>query len=203
MPPRGVHTPTCPPYSCASVCSQRLLHVVGDCKGPPYMLDTSFTPPPVWGCFHFRFYPHPFVGFPVHWYVLGISVCYMGNISLMLGVWGVPPSVGGFGGINTWGVHMVILVHSCSSLCLTFLLWLWLLLLQLSGVIWAVICFFSDCGSFLDGASRNIGVAWSGSTTTLDAERLQRCYWPCLCATAATSIFDASSGLWQLWVLHR
>ena len=27
---------------------------------------------------------------------------------------------------------------------------------------------------------------------------LWRCYWPCLCATAATSIFNASSGLCQL-----
>ena len=35
--------------------------------------------------------------------------------------------------------------------------------------------------------------------TMLGAERLWRCYWPCLCATAATSIFDASSGLCQLF----
>ena len=31
-----------------------------------------------------------------------------------------------------------------------------------------------------------------------DMKRLWRCSWQCLCATAATSIFDASSGLCQL-----
>ena len=66
------------------------------------------------------------------------------------------------------------------------------------GVFWAVICFISDHGSSPDGASCNIGSAWSGSTTALDAKRLWRCYWPCLFATAATSIFDASPGLCQL-----
>ena len=94
------------------------------------MLNTSFTPPLHGGASPSGYTPHSFVGFSVHWYVLGISVCYMENISLMLGVWGVPPSVGGFGGISTWSVHMLILVHSCSSLCLMFLLWLQLLLLQ-------------------------------------------------------------------------
>ena len=49
----------------------------------------------------------------------------------MLGVWGCSPICWGFGGISTWGDHMLILVHSCSSLCLMFLLWLQLLLLQL------------------------------------------------------------------------
>ena len=66
------------------------------------------------------------------------------------------------------------------------------------GVFLAVICFISDCGPFPDGASSNVGSVWSGSTTTLDAKRLWSCYWPCLCATAATTIFDASSGLCQL-----
>ena len=66
------------------------------------------------------------------------------------------------------------------------------------GIFWLVIGLISDHGSFPDGLSSNMGSAWSGSTTTLDAERLRRCYWLCLCATAANSIFDASSGLCQL-----
>ena len=126
-------------------------------------------------------------------------LCDMGNISLMLGSWGIPLSVGHFGGISTWGVHVLILVHSCSSLCLMFYYSYDYYSSSYGGVFWAVICFISDCGSFPDGASCNIGSAWSGSTTTLDAKRLWRCYWPCLCATAATSIFDVSSGLCQLY----
>ena len=39
--PLGVYTLTCPPYSCVSVCSHRLLFVVGGCKGPL----TCWTPP--------------------------------------------------------------------------------------------------------------------------------------------------------------
>ena len=50
----------------------------------------------------------------------------------------------------------------------------------------------------LTRVSSKLGSVWSGSTTTLYAERLWRCYWLCLCATAANSIFDASSGLFQL-----
>ena len=56
-------------------------------------------------------------------------------------IWGFFPSVGGLGqcfpvvggsgGISTWDAHVLILVHFCSSLCLTFLQWLQVLLLQL------------------------------------------------------------------------
>ena len=49
-----------------------------------------------------------------------------------------------------------------------------------------------------DRVSSELGSAWSGSTTTLDIERLWRCYWLSFCATAANSIFDASSSLCQL-----
>ena len=66
------------------------------------------------------------------------------------------------------------------------------------GIFWPVMGFISNCGSFSDGVSSKLGSVWSGSTTTLDAKRLWRCYWLCLCATAATSIFNASSGLCQL-----
>ena len=36
------------------------------------------------------------------------------------------------------------------------------------------------------------------SATTTDAKRIWRCYWPCLCATAATFIFEVSSDFCQL-----
>ena len=54
-----------------------------------------------------------------------------GDFSLIWGFGGVPPSLGGFGGISTWHVNMLILVQFCSSLCLMFVLQLLLLLLQL------------------------------------------------------------------------
>ena len=66
------------------------------------------------------------------------------------------------------------------------------------GVFWYVISIISDCGSLFDGASYNIGSAWCGSATTPDTKMLWRCSWPCLCATAATSILNASSDLCQL-----
>ena len=64
-----------------------------------------------------------------------------------------------------------------------------------SGIFWPVISLLSDSGSFPDRVSSKLGSAWSGSTTTFDAERLKRCCWLSFCATAANSIFDASSGL--------
>ena len=62
------------------------------------------------------------------------------------------------------------------------------------GVFWYVIYIISDCGSLFDGASYSVGSAWCSP----DTKMLWRCSWPCIHATAATSIFDASSGLCQL-----
>ena len=50
-----------------------------------------------------------------------IYICHMQIFPYVWGL-GVFPTCWGFGGISTWGVHMLILVHSCSSLCLMFLL---------------------------------------------------------------------------------
>ena len=38
------------------------------CKGPPYMLDTSFNIP-LYGGASLKLHPHLFVGFPVHWHI--------------------------------------------------------------------------------------------------------------------------------------
>ena len=64
-----------------------------------------------------------------------------------------------------------------------------------SGIFWPVISVISISGSFSERVSSK---PWCGSTTTLDAEELWRCFWLCFCATAADSIFNASSGLCQL-----
>ena len=126
----GVYTP---PYVsillCGSVCSHGLLHVVWGCKESL----TYWTPP-----LHLSLYggaTHVYT--PTHsltslcismfWWCLHMI---WGIFPLYWGFGGIPPILGVWG-ISTWGVHMPIPVHSCSFLCLTFLLWLQLLLLQL------------------------------------------------------------------------
>ena len=192
MPPEVPTPPICPPYSSLPLYVLRgfcmLSGVVG---GPlhvghlPYMLDTF----PVWGA-------SPYVLHPLtHWLAslcicmfLGISTCDMGNIPLMLGVREASAPL---------GVHMLHLVPSCSSLCLMYLPQLWLLL----QLWWCLLgChLFHQCPWLLPwwGFLQH-WVAWSGSATTPDAKMLWRCYWSWLCTTAATAIFDASSGLCQL-----
>ena len=64
-----------------------------------------------------------------------------------------------------------------------------------SGIFWPVISVVSISGSFSDRVSSK---PWCGSTTTLDAKELWKCFWLCFYATAADSIFNASSGLCQL-----
>ena len=96
-------------------------------------------------------------------------------------------------------LHAVVPFFVVFSLCLRFLQpWLWLLLLV------TVVC--SNMSSLLstvtmaplDGASSNIRSAWCGSTTTTDTKACWRCGWPCQCATGATSVSNAPSGLCKL-----
>ena len=194
--PQGcTHTPTCAPYSSVHLYVLRLLHVVGGCKEPPYILDTSFTPP-LYGVPPLQFTPHSFISFPVHWYVLGISVYHTGIFPLCWGFWSVPHLLGFFGGISRWDVHMLILVYFVVHHVSHFYDGYDYYSSSYGGIFWPVQGFISDHGSFPDGVSCNLGSACSGSTTTLSADRLWKCY--CLCTIEATSIFIASSGLCQL-----
>ena len=92
------YTPICPSYSSVHQYVLRgFCKLLGGCRGPlhvghlPYPYPCMGVPPHVYT-------PHSFTGFPVHQYVSGISACDVGNISLMLGVWGrCSPSVGGLG----------------------------------------------------------------------------------------------------------
>ena len=126
--------------------------------------------------------------FQGYWYVIW-------GFSPSVGVWGCSLSIGGAGGISTWDVHMLILVVCYVS---HFYYGYDYYSSSYHGIFWPVFGFISDHGSFPDRVSSKLGSVGSGSTTTLDAERLGRCYWHCLCATAATSIFNAPSGLCQL-----
>ena len=151
------HSHMFPILPCASVCSQRLLHVVGGCNG----LLTCWTPPytsPVWGCLPMSYTPNLLVGFPVHLYILGISAYDMGNISLMLGVWKVFPNLLGFLGASAHGVSIcfflhILIVHYVSHFYYGYDYYS----SNYGSVFWAVICFISYHSSFSDGASCNIG----------------------------------------------
>ena len=173
---------------CASVCSQRLLHVVGGCKGLPFVLGHFHYTTPVWGA--------PFIC-TSHTQLLVpcASVCFRdismscGHFFLLLGVWGasvLEMSICSF--LYIFVVHYVSCFYYSSNYYSS----------GYSGIFWPVISLTSDSGSFSDRVSNKLGLAWSGSTTTLDAERLWRCSWLSFCATAANSIFNASSGLCQL-----
>ena len=162
---------------------------MGDCKGPL----TCWTPHLHLPCR--GYFPICFTLPLISWLPCA-SVCFR-DICMWYGQYF--PYVGGFGGIRTWGVHMLLLVHSCSSLGLMFLLWLWLLLLQLWWCLLGCHLFYQwpwvlPWWGFLQ---HWVSMKWFNHHP-LCWEALE-VYWPCLCATEATPIFDASSGLCQLW----
>ena len=158
---------------------------------------------PVWGCLPSFKPPTLSCWFPVHQYVSGISVCYVGIFPSVEGFGGVPgsvpPSVERFRGhqhVRCPCVHSgtFFLVHYVSHFYYSSNYYS----SSYSGIFWPVISVISHSGSFPDRVSSKLGSVWCGSTTTLDAERLWRCSWLSFCAMAANSIFNASSSLCQL-----
>ena len=131
-------------------------------------------------------------------------VCFR-DISMLSGHF---PSVEGFGGVSciSWGVGASALemsyAHSCTFFVVHYVSYFDYgsdyYSSSYSGIFWLVFHVISDSGSFPDRVSSKLGSAWHGSTTTLDAKRLWRCSLLSFCATAATSIFNASFSLCQL-----
>ena len=196
--PQGCTHPICPPYSSVH------LYVLGGfaCHGQLYGAPFCVRTLPL---------HHPCMGVPpLHWHPtlnwLPCALVCFRDTSMLCGIFpsvegfrGVSPSVGDFGGHQHLNAHMLILVHifvvhyvSCFYYSSDYYS------TGYSGIFWPVIIVISDSGSFPDRVLSELGSAWSGYTTTLDAKRLWRCYWGSFYATAATSIFDASSSLWQL-----
>ena len=196
MAPRGVH-PHMPPYSNASVFGG--LACCGDCNRLPFVLRHLPYSPLIGGASPFNYTPTLSYWFPVHLYVSGISVCYVG-ISLLSGrVLGCfLPSVGGLGHQHLRYPY----AHSCTFFVVHYVSHFYYssdyYSSSYSGIFWPVFYVISDSGSFPDRISSQLGSAWCASTTTLDAKRLWRCSWLSFCATAATSIFNASFSLCQL-----
>ena len=159
-----------------------------------------FGHPHVVGCFHVS-------NTPTH-LLPCMSVCSR-VICMCYG--GSTPYVGDMGDVSTSVRFLVsvststgcplcfILYLSCSSLCVRSLFpWLFLLLLQW---LWCLlVCHLYHQWPWLPLwwvlLQHWVNMMWSAATP--DTRMLWRCSWPCLCATAATSIFNASSSLCQL-----
>ena len=198
--PRGVHTPHMPPILLCICMFLEALHVVGGSNGLPFVLGHFPYTTPVWGCLSFIYTPpHPVVGSQY------ISM-FQGIISMLCRHF---PSVEGFGGVLpiSWGFrgHQHLrcpYAHSCTFFVVHYVSCFYYSSNYnssgYSGIFWPVISVVNHSGSFPDRVSSKLGSAWCGSTTTLDAEMLWRCSWLSFCATAANSIFNASSRLCQL-----
>ena len=197
--PLYVQTTPCmfPMLPCASACSRGDLHVVGGCRVSSFCLDTPMCLDASPSVQH----PHAFIHSPACLYVLGLLHVLWGNI----------PYVGELGGSAHLSGFWCLSVHptdvhyasSCTFLVAHYVSSLYFhhygyLSSSDCGVFWYVISTTGDHGSMFNRASYNIGSVWCGSAATPDPKRLWRCSWPCLCATAANPIFNASLDLCQL-----
>ena len=174
------------------------LHVVGVVLGSPLCLDTLPYITTVWGCLPFITPPHSVIG----------SLCIGMFQGYQYVMWAFPFCQEGFGGVSpSFGVggHQHLrcpYAHTCTSFVVHYVSCFNYgpdyYYSSYSGIFWPVFHVISDSGSFPDRVSSKLGSVWCGFTTTLDAERLWRCSWLSFCATAATSIFNASFSLCQL-----
>ena len=195
--PLYIHTPPIGPHALLCTCMVlEHLHVVGGCYLLKCVLGQLPYTTPIWGCLPLNYTPHTSLFVPCALLFSGISVSYVG----------LSPSIEGFGvfphHLGRLGAHQLSSCP-CAYSC-TFFVVHYVSRFDhgsnyysssYSGIFWPVISVTSDSGSFPDRVSSK---PWHGSTTTLDTEGLWRCSWLCFCATAANSIFNASSGLCQL-----
>ena len=156
--------------------------------------DTSLTPPLLGGESPLITPPTLSCWFPVQCYAQGYQYLMWPFPLLLKGFGLFPHQWGGLGGTSALQLSIcsflyIFVVHYVSHFDHSSNYYS----SHYSGIFWPVI---SDSGSFPDRVSSK---PWHGSTTTLDAKGLWRCCWLCFCATAANSIFNASSGLCQLF----
>ena len=197
--PQGcTHTPICPILFCASMCFWRLSILWRVVMGSPLCWDTILTPPLFGGASPSITLPHTQSLVPCA-LVCFRDICMLcEHFPSVEGFGGVPPSGGGLGAsaleMSICSFLYIFVVHyvSCFNYGSDYYS------SSYSGIFWPVISVISDSGSFPDRVSSKLASAWHGSTTTIDAERLWRCSWLSFCATAANSIFNASSSLCQL-----
>ena len=193
--PQGCTCPHTPLCLCMFL---EALHLVGACNGLPFVLGHHPLHHPYLGVPPLHYTPTLSCWFPVHRMFQGYQYVMLAFPFCQEGFGSVSSSVGGWGHQHLRCPH----AHSC-----TFFVGHFVSCFNYgsnyysssySGIFWPVVRVISDSGSFPDRVSSKLGSAWCGSTTTLDAERLWRCSWLSFCATAATSIFNASFNLCQL-----
>ena len=194
--PPGVYTPPICPHTPVYLYVLRGFACFGG-KGLPFVLG-HFPYTTLYGGASLQLHPHTQLLVPC------ASICFRdismicGHFPFCWGVWGCSPSVGGLGAsaleMSICSFCYISVVHyvSCFEYGSDYYS------SGYSGIFWPVISVISHSGSFPDRVSSKLGSAWSGSTTTLDAERLWRCSWLSFCAIAANFLFNASSGLCQL-----
>ena len=220
--PLDVRTPHMfPMLHCASVCSRGYLHVMWGYMemGHPIWLYNLDAP------LYVQMAPHMSGAHPTHLHtpmLPCISICSRWYLHV---IWRIHPTYWGLGtsallsGILVSVSTSIVLslwvaaswthyLDVCYASCYSFLVVHYVSSLYYYSydyyapgdctVLWYVISLISYHCSLFDGASCNIGSVWCGSATTPDTKMPWKCYWPFLCATVVTSIFDASSGLCQL-----
>ena len=153
---------------------------------------------PVWWCLPFSLHPQLSCWLPrasVGFRDIGMSTW---EFSLLLRFGRCSPSIRGTGSISTWDVHMLILVHFCSSLCSHISTRLQLLLLKVMLVSSGLSSVSSvTVASSLMGFPVSLDQCGVAQPPPLMLGGLWMCYWLSFCPTAAASIFDISSGLCQ------
>ena len=190
--PQGCTHPHMPPYSSMPLCFWRLCMLWGVVMGSPCVGTHSLTSPLCGGTSPLL---HPYTQS-----LVPCALVCLRDISMLCGHF---PSVEGFGGVSPsvggWG-HQHLrcpYAHSCTFFIVHYVSCFDhgsnYYSFSYSGIFWPVISVISDSGSFPDRVCSK-----HDSTTTLDAKRLWRCSWLSFCATAATSIFNASFRLCQL-----
>ena len=198
MSPRGVHNPHMLPYSSMPLCSLEALHVVGGCNGLPFVLGHPPLQHPYLRVPPLYYTPTLSSWVPVHWYVSRISVCYVGNSLLSERVGGCFPHHLRVG-VNTGDVHMIILVP---------ILWCIMSHIPTMDPTTAPPVTVVSCG-LSSVSSVTVAPSLTGFPVSLDQHgmapppplmpRASGCVsWLSFCATAATSIFNASFSLCQL-----
>ena len=91
------------------------------CNGLPFMLGHLLTSPLFGGASPLITPPTLSHWFPVHWYVSGISVCYVGISLLLKGLRVFPPSVRGFWGASALEMSICSFLYIfCGASGLTF-----------------------------------------------------------------------------------
>ena len=114
--PKGCTHPQYVPHTLLCICVfLEALYVVGGCNGLPFVLGHLPYTTPVWGCLPFNYTSTLSCWFPVHQYVSGISVCYVG-ISLLLKGFRVFPFIWGASALEMSICSFLYIF--CSALCL-------------------------------------------------------------------------------------